>query len=59
MKLSLKSGEDIRIETDGAAPVMVYIGFGVVHVTAQPKFQPTRIVIADKHAKVENATTAD
>jgi hypothetical protein len=53
MKLKLKSGEHIRIQTDASAPVMVYIEHGVVHVTAQPKFNPTRIVIADKRAKVE------
>lgn len=55
MKLKLKSGEHIRIQTDASAPVMVYIEHGVVHVTAQPKFNPTRIVIADKRAKVEGA----
>jgi hypothetical protein len=55
VKLKLKTGEHIRIQTDASAPVMVYIEHGVVHVTAQPKFQPTRVVIADKRARVERA----
>lgn len=55
MKLSLKTGEHIRIKTDDDAPVMVYVDRGVVHVTAQPKGQPTRVVIEDKRAKIEVA----
>ena len=53
MRLNLKTGEHIRIKTDKDAPVMVWIDKGVVHVTAQPHGQPTRVVIGDSKAKVE------
>jgi redox-sensitive bicupin YhaK (pirin superfamily) len=53
MIVNLKSGEHLRIQTDGSAPVMVYVEQGLVHVNAQPKFQPTRVVVMDRHAKLE------
>lgn len=55
VKLNLKTGEHVRIETDGDVTLMVYIERGMLHVTAQPEAQPTRVVIEDKRAKIERA----
>ena len=35
MKICLKHGETVRIETDGDAAVMVYVEAGIVQVTAR------------------------
>lgn len=53
MKLKLKPGESIRLETDSGQPLMVYVEKGLIHVTAQPKNNPTRVVIADDKTKLE------
>ena len=53
MKLKLKQGETIRIETDGDAPVMIYAERNLVQITVQPHRQPLRIVVADKNVKME------
>ena len=37
MKISLKAGETVRLETDGNAAVLVYIEDGIVQVTARAK----------------------
>ena len=54
MKLSLKSGETVRIKTDGDVSLIVWIGKdGEMQATAQPRGNPTRIVVADKNSKIE------
>ena len=54
MKLNMKQGETLRLQSDTKnASFIVYVEHGIVHVTVQPKFQPTRVVIADKNAKTE------
>ena len=54
VKTSLKVGEHLRLATDTKhASFMVYVEHGIVHVTVQPKYQPTRVVIADKNVKIE------
>jgi len=56
VKLSLKSGETIRIKTDGDVSLIVWIGKdGEMQATAQPKNNPTRLVVADKNVKMETA----
>lgn len=55
MKLKLKEGEHIRIETDGERAPMVYVDKGVIHVTAQTKNQPVRVVIAVRDVRLETA----
>jgi len=45
MKLHLKSGETIRIVTDGGAAVSVYIEDGVVQVTARARVDTESTVV--------------
>ena len=60
MKINLKTGEHIRLKTDNKhASFMVYVEHGIVHVTAQPAHQPSRIVVSDRHAKMEFSGQAD
>ena len=54
MKTLLKTGEHLRLATDNKySSFMVYVEHGIVHVTVQPKHQPTRVVIVDKNVKLE------
>ena len=53
MKLNLKSGESLRIKADSDVSFSVYIEHGLIHLTAQPKYQKTRVYVADRRAAIE------
>ena len=58
MKLHIKSGETIRIVTDGGAAVSVYIEDGIVQVTARAKvdYQSTVVVTPSVNVEREGST---
>ena len=53
MKLHIKSGETIRIETDGGAAVSVYIEDGIVQVTARAKSDTSSTVVVTPSVNVD------
>ena len=55
MKLKIKAGESFRIETDSGVNIMLLIGQGYIHVTAEEAGEPTRVVIEDKNVRMEVA----
>jgi len=58
MKLHIKSGETIRIETDGGAAVSVYIEDGIVQVTARAKSDTSSTVVVTPSVNVDREKTA-
>ena len=58
MKLHIKSGETIRIETDCGAAVSVYIEDGIVQVTARAKSDTGSAVVITPTVKLSREQPA-
>ncbi len=53
MKMHMKSGETLRICSDGGQNFIFYIENGLMQATVQPAGQPTRIIVVSKDAIIE------